>query len=217
MERTHATYVIGNGPSLTPELLESLDAPAFAVNRIWKMFERTIWRPQYYVRAEVPSYNPEHVKEDLYEMGRVGCVMYLQDGFRSLENRNPHPATVYEYFKTCDGSPHDWHLPVRGLTLPVASATQTGASLPAPRQAGDHAQAGTQTGLPGVCGYGTVVHVAIQLAVLAGFDEIRVIGCGGDGHFYDEPFTNSELAEGAHEIAKRCCPVKLVYGVPPHG
>jgi len=176
-------FVIGNDSSLSPALLESLDAPAFAVNRIWKIFDRTSWRPDYYVRAELPAYNPEHVKEDLYEMGAVGCVIYMQEGFRSLERWNSHPATRFEYFKTCDGKEaHDWHLPQ-------------------------------------ICGYGTVVHVAMQIAVTLGFDEIEIIGCDMQSkHFYEgELFTNAKLAQKAHEIAKRCCPVRLNYGEPVYG
>lgn len=167
-------YVIGNGPDLSPTLLESLDAPAFAVNRIWKIFDRTTWRPAYYVRSEVPAYDPDHVREDLEQMGKVGCVMYLQDGFRGLEPKNPHPATRYEFFRTCDGSPHNWHMPL-------------------------------------ICGYGTVVQVAIQIAVKDGFDEIHIIGCGGEGHFYDEPFHNADLATKANEIARLCSPVRLIW------
>jgi hypothetical protein len=173
-------YVLGNGPSITPALLESLDAPAFAVNRIWKIFEWTRWRPQFYVRAEVPTYIASHVKEDLHEMGKVGCVMFLQDGFRGLEPGNSHRLTRFEYFKTCPGLRHDWHLPE-------------------------------------ICGYGTVVHIAMQIAYLQGFDEIHVLGCDlGNRHFYnDELFQNAELAGRAHEIARRCCPAKLVYPEDP--
>lgn len=169
--------VIGNGSSLYPEILDRIDAPSFGVNRIWRMFPFTDWRPTYYVRAEVPAYNPDHVKEDLQEMGRIGTVMYLQDGFRGLEPKNPDPKTRFEYFQTCDGSRHDWHLPL-------------------------------------ICGYGTVVHIAMQIAVTLGFDEIELLGCDmGNGHFYpDEPFTNAQLAMDAHHIAARCCPVKLDYG-----
>jgi hypothetical protein len=169
-------FVIGNGSSLIPELLDKIDAPSFGVNRIWKMFPFTDWRPTYYVRAEVPAYNAEHVQEDLKEMGRQGVVMYLQDGFRGLEPRNPHPQTRFEYFKTCDGSRHDWHLPL-------------------------------------ICGYGTVVHVAMQLAVTLGYDEIELLGCDMQPtHFYkDEPFTNADLALDAHRIAARCCGVKVTY------
>jgi len=175
-------FVIGNGPSLTPALLESLDAPTFAVNRIWKIFEWTSWRPDYYIRAEMPTYNPEHVKEDLNEIGRVGCVMYLQDGFRSLEPGNPHPRTRYEYFRACDGvEAHAWHLPT-------------------------------------ICGYGTVIHIAMQIAVTIGFDEIELIGCDlGLEHFYDEFFTNEALARDAHEIAARCCPSKVISSLEMYG
>lgn len=168
-------YVIGNGSSLTPALLQSLDAPTFAVNRIWKIFPKVLWYPTYYVRAEVPDYNAEHVKEDLQMMAWTGCTIFLQDGFRGLEpTRNINPTTRFEYFKTCDGSRHDWHLPL-------------------------------------ICGYGTVVHIAMQIAVNLGFDEIELVACDlGDRHFYNEPFRNSELAKDAHEIAARCCPVPVI-------
>lgn len=172
-------YVVGNNEAITPALLESLDAPAFGVNRIWRIFRETAWRPAYYVRAEVPAYNLDHVKEDLIEMGRVGCVMYLQAGFHGFAERfwnskECHPATRFEFFETCGGSRHDWHLPK-------------------------------------ICAYGTVTNIAVQIAVTLGFDDIHVTGCGGDGHFYDEPFTNRALADDASEIARRCCPVELTY------
>lgn len=34
-------YVIGNGSSLYPEILDRIDAPSFGVNRIWRMFPFT--------------------------------------------------------------------------------------------------------------------------------------------------------------------------------
>ena len=170
-------YVIGNGSSLTPALLESLDAPSFAVNRIWKMFPFTLWKPTYYVRAEVPDYDLEHVRMDLRQMAWIGCTMYLQNGFRGQEPANCNPDTRFEYFQTCDGSRHDWHLPK-------------------------------------ICGYGTVVHIAMQIAVTLGFDEIHLLGCDlGDSHFYDEPFLSADLARDAHDIAARCCPVPIVSGL----
>jgi len=159
--------VIGSGPSVTPELLESLGENTWAVNRIWKIFEDTDWRPKNYVRCEVPSYNSKDVVEDLNEIGKVGCVMWMQRGFQPYSPVMPHKKTRFEYFKTCDGSEHDWHLPL-------------------------------------VCAYGTVVHVAAQLAVLEGATEVEFVGCDlGTDHFYDEVFFNSDLARKAHEIAER--------------
>ena len=42
-------FVIGNGPSLTKEDLELLrNEVTFASNRIYKMFDKTDWRPTFY-------------------------------------------------------------------------------------------------------------------------------------------------------------------------
>lgn len=48
-------FVIGNGPSLTPEDLTTLhdkEIDTFAVNRIFKIFPQTTWRPTYYVSTD---------------------------------------------------------------------------------------------------------------------------------------------------------------------
>ena len=161
--------IIGNGPSVTPELLESLGPNTWAVNRIWKIFGDTEWRPKNYVRAEVPSYNVRDVVEDLTEMGKVECVIWYHAGFHPFLRPTSFVRTRCESFKTCDGKEeHDWHLPL-------------------------------------ICAYGTVVHIAAQLAVLDGATEIEFVGCdGGTDHFYpDEDFTGGELASKAHAIAKR--------------
>ena len=42
-------FVIGNGPSLNSNDLEKLkDEFTFAANRIWLMFDKTLWRPSFY-------------------------------------------------------------------------------------------------------------------------------------------------------------------------
>ena len=66
--------------------------------------------------------------------------------------------------------------------------------------------------LPLVCDFGTVVTVAMQLAVLKGYDEIYLIGCDlTGGHFADnyEGAIQTELWRKAHEIAKKSCPVPV--------
>lgn len=43
-------FVVGNGPSLTVEQLEAIKKEdCFSANRIYKMFDKTSWRPLYYV------------------------------------------------------------------------------------------------------------------------------------------------------------------------
>ncbi len=47
-------FIIGNGPSLTPEDLENLkNEDTFAFNRIFYMFDKTDWRPTYYMCIDV--------------------------------------------------------------------------------------------------------------------------------------------------------------------
>ncbi|HGF8240297.1 TPA: 6-hydroxymethylpterin diphosphokinase MptE-like protein [Enterococcus faecium] len=43
-------FIVGSGPSLTIEQLNAIkDEDSFGANRIYKMFEKTEWRPKYYV------------------------------------------------------------------------------------------------------------------------------------------------------------------------
>lgn len=66
--------------------------------------------------------------------------------------------------------------------------------------------------LPNLCGYGTVVNISVQIAVLEGADEIHLLGCdlGLPNHFYGAEGTNKDsLPISAHEIAKRCSPIPI--------
>jgi len=193
-------YILGNGPSVTYEFLRDWHPPGktWAVNRIWKHWTGQharadlLWRPDFYVRCEVPEYSRDHVAEDLSMMADSkhrnsvypDIMCYLQQGFeRFVETSH---IKNYKTFTTCDGkTPHDWHLDRGPLDL-----------------------------LPSICGYGTVVNVAAQLAVMEGATEIVFVGCDlGDEHFYaGEKFANEKLAVKAHEIAARCCPVPVYDG-----
>ncbi len=58
-------FIIGNGPSLTVEDLSKLHEQgihSFAVNRIYKIFDKTPWKPTYYVSTDavmIRDYLPE--------------------------------------------------------------------------------------------------------------------------------------------------------------
>lgn len=75
-------FIIGNGPSLTAEDLTALhDAgiASFAVNRIFRIFPQTPWRPTYYV-------NTDHVLirdmlEDVNRLERSEKFIPLQDRY----------------------------------------------------------------------------------------------------------------------------------------
>lgn len=48
-------FIIGNGPSLSEkdlDVLEKLQIPCFGFNRIYLMFEKTKWKPKYYISQD---------------------------------------------------------------------------------------------------------------------------------------------------------------------
>ncbi len=58
-------FVIGNGPSLRPEDLTTLfnnNIPCFASNNIFKIFDKTVWRPTYYVCEDILVLEDLHKK-----------------------------------------------------------------------------------------------------------------------------------------------------------
>ena len=53
-------FIIGNGPSLTVEDLETIhkhNDVSFSSNKIYKLFDKTSWRPTYYATCDTKLYN----------------------------------------------------------------------------------------------------------------------------------------------------------------
>ena len=63
-------FIVGSGPSLTMEQLEAIkDEDCFGANRIYKLFEKTNWRPKYYViqdRYDQTKGIYEHLRVDYF-------------------------------------------------------------------------------------------------------------------------------------------------------
>lgn len=60
MHKDETIFVVGNGPSLTPEDLDSIShVPSFAMNRIGKIFASCDWRPSYLVCTTGNVRNPD--------------------------------------------------------------------------------------------------------------------------------------------------------------
>lgn len=56
-------FIIGNGPSLRIEDLERIKDDTFAVNRIYKIFDKTFWRPAYYFSQDINVL--DEIKDDI--------------------------------------------------------------------------------------------------------------------------------------------------------
>ena len=81
-------FIIGNGPSLSPDdlsILHKKNIDTFAVNRIFKIFPQTEWRPTYYVSTD-------HVliRDILDEVNNLP----IKDKFIPLQNKYYHNIIV---------------------------------------------------------------------------------------------------------------------------
>lgn len=160
-------FVVGNGPSLSKTNLDMLKGEvSFATNRISLIYDRTEWRPDYYLRAEgFELYNepdPSLWQDDIrYHLDHPDVEVYANAYFSKHLGTSSHGVkrlglcTHYTKHFDSDECPYMWHLPV-------------------------------------ICSYGSSVNVAIQLAVTMGYGPIYLIGCdlgyrdGEPSHFTDE-------------------------------
>ncbi len=86
-------FIIGNGPSLTVEDLELLkDEDCFAVNRIFRLFQRTKWRPTYYCCQDEVLLDD---MSDEIESAVVECKEVLLSGYLLKNKKSKYPE------KTC--------------------------------------------------------------------------------------------------------------------
>lgn len=71
-------FIIGNGPSLRISDLEKLkDEDTFAVNRIYKIFDQTDWRPTYYCSQDHRVI--EDIEDDFREIAKACQLMFIRN------------------------------------------------------------------------------------------------------------------------------------------
>ncbi len=191
-------FVIGNGTSLKDTPLEKLIGEVtFGMNRISLLYDKTDWRPSYYIRAEglelLNEPDPSLWKDDItchLDLGiPVYCNVYFSKKAGITGTNGMKQCTHYTKHYDSDESPYLWHLPV-------------------------------------ICSYGSTVNVAVQLAVSMGYGPIYLVGCdlgykdGKASHFdenYEEGYWDmlrpAKYANldtlNAHMIAERSSPVKI--------
>ena len=174
-------FIIGNGPSLKDTPLELLkNDRTFAVNRIWKIFDQTSWRPTDYVRSELPEYDGGDVIEDLKQMAKTDAKLWIQAGFFRFTGRTDvafgRPVVP---FLTCNGGAlHDWHFDLDDYVCAYGTVVQTAIQL--------------------------AIMEGADKIYLVGCD------LGQPNHFYGmEGKNNDEKNMLAHENAKKCSPVPI--------
>lgn len=89
-------FVIGNGPSLTISDLNKLkNEDTFAVNRIYKIFNQTDWRPTYYCSQDTRVL--EEVYNDLQPLYDICQGVFLNSSIR-LDNPELEKKNLYYIF-----------------------------------------------------------------------------------------------------------------------
>jgi len=162
-------FIVGNGPSLNRTNLELLKGEiSFGVNGIAKIYDRTTWRPSYYVRAEeaTTGSNPKSYQRDIEIHRDLGCEMWTNEFFvgqtddvrKSGRWRQIRACSHYNLHFDNPDSPHVYHL-------------------------------------PRLCTFGSSVNVAIQIALgILNFDKMYLVGCDmgykdGEVNHFSEDYT----------------------------
>jgi len=203
-------FVVGNGPSLLDTPLDKLIGEnSVGLNRIHLMYDKTDWRPTYYVKTD---HNPHLVNmwaEETMLQINLGIKCYLWEAFR-------------------DGLPEDH---CNNETLPVGIGDFPNVTwIPRCKHHGIPSYSSPHNGralkwhLPEICSAYSGIGPAIQVAVLNGATEIYLLGCDlgygrekGLDHCSPEysldsrilgEFDTSEVTE-AHILAKNSSPVPI--------
>ena len=112
-------FVVGNGTSLKDTPLEKLIGEvSFGMNRISLLYDKTDWRPNYYIRAEGmelfnepdPSLWIDDIKYHLNHYIPVYCNIYFAKHIKGTKRLNI--CSHYTKHYDSDESPYLWHLPV---------------------------------------------------------------------------------------------------------
>lgn len=183
-------FVVGNGPSLKQTPLHLLAGEvSFGVNNIHLIYPETSWRPTHYVRAE--------------EAGPLDA----KDWRDSIQTHMDMPVEIWcnDFFLR----PRHGIQNIRPVNL-IRSCSHYGRHYDSP-------DAPHLWHLPILCTFGSSVNVAIQIAHVAGYSPIYLVGCdlgykdGEPNHFsagYEHGkeqaarFANLDTHE-AHVIASR--------------
>jgi hypothetical protein len=156
-------FILGNGPSLKDVPLDLLiGETTFAMNRInlyWQITHpETRWRPTYYLAMDFTGPDmkadmTENIQEARHSFIRADRANEIEQKRRIFE----WPCKIIYFWPLCahigldyEGAVKD---PVKYARLPRAWH------------------------LPGICGFGSTVHMAVQMAVVMEYNPIYLLGC----------------------------------------
>lgn len=155
-------FIVGLGPSLSVDDLESLRENheiCFSVNRIYRLYESTNWRPDYYFFSDKRTYFdlPHEVKSVFEDMIRKDKTQIIYSKKRGM--KMPRQAVFYRSYDVQNALKNSKSKRLRKLVRPCSFS----------ENAGKYVHDGS-----------SCIHSAIQLAFYMGFQEIYLLGCDCD-------------------------------------
>ena len=107
-------WIVGNGESLTAKDLDTLYAngeTSFACGRINLMYNKTRWRPDYYVQAEKETYKDRQMRSDFRDIIANGTHCYIEQGMVGFITPPTRTHGSFELISLCRDDCPTWHLP----------------------------------------------------------------------------------------------------------
>jgi hypothetical protein len=142
-------FIIGNGKSLNLTNLDLIAGrPSIACNRIGLKYPETTWRPTIYVHPESFAPDMPFIREHV-EMG-IECWLAERYTFPPRGEFDLPDAPNIHWIKEC----HHWY-----------------ENFDSKNDVPD------EWHMPQLCSFGGSVNVAMQIAVLKGYDELVLLGC----------------------------------------
>jgi len=140
-------FIVATGPSLTPEDLDFLrNEDTFGVNSIFLMYDRTDWRPQYYICTDAPYFD-KLIKSYGIKPDEL-CERYL---FLNSDTRKRNPSFMSNRIRWICFSP--WNRAYNFERYQIMTDISHG-----------------------MYAFGTVTNIAITIAMYMGYKQIYLIG-----------------------------------------
>lgn len=159
-------FIIGNGPSLSAQDLESIkDEYSFAMNRVSLIYNKTQWRPNYFVCPTGNSTRPDWIS-DIKETVATGIPCWF---WNTSQNKNLYSEFQNIIFSNLRGH-HESANPLKDPPIEWFSYKPD----------------------EWLSKYGTSLITAAQLAFYMGFTKIYLLGCdlgfGLKQHHFDSKY-----------------------------
>jgi len=197
-------WIIGNGSSLNHTPLELLKGEVtWGMNRINLIYDKTDWRPTFYLCVDWNQQNPRNYWHECIEAHR-DTPKWLWEGFRSGDAMFPELEPFGDVPNTTWIPRCRWHHYYSG---------------------GNHMKRAESWHLPQICTAFSGIGAVMQLAYLNGATEICLLGCdlyegGGD---YSRNFFTPDYAQDdrdrsevdntnmtqVHRVARRSSPIPI--------